>query len=108
MSACDGPSTIMTDRILAAKVGQAFLPAGRHHQSPFHRQLPRRQECLRHTMLDSFSQALPGLWGDFSLKEKRVHAQAAELEEPTKCATKRKRQSVRRRVGRRVKARCHP
>ena len=29
MSACDGPSTIMTDRILAAKVGQAFLPAGR-------------------------------------------------------------------------------
>jgi hypothetical protein len=29
VSACDGPSTIMTDRILAAKVGQAFLPAGR-------------------------------------------------------------------------------
>jgi len=29
VSACDGPLTIMTDRILAAKVGQAFLPAGR-------------------------------------------------------------------------------
>jgi hypothetical protein len=98
----------MTDRILAAKVGQAFLPAGRHHQRRFLSHPHRRQECLRHTMLDSFSQALPGLWGDFSLKEKRGHAQAAELEEPTKCATKRKRQSVRRRVGRREKARCHP
>lgn len=29
VSVCDGPSTIMTDRILAAKVGQAFLPAAR-------------------------------------------------------------------------------
>ena len=43
--------------------------------------------------------ALPGLWGDFSLKGKRGHAQAAELAEPTKCVTKRKRQSVRRSVG---------
>jgi hypothetical protein len=42
--------------------------------------------------------ALPGLCGVFSLKGKRGHAQAVELEEPTKCATKRKRQSVRRRV----------
>jgi hypothetical protein len=32
--------------------------------------------------------ALPGLWGDFSLKRKRGHDQAAELAEPTKCATK--------------------
>jgi hypothetical protein len=38
------------------------------------------------------------------LKGKRWHAQAAEREEPTKCATKRRRQSVRRSVG----ARCHP
>jgi hypothetical protein len=49
---------------------------------------------------------------EFSLKGKRGHAQVAELEEPTKCATKRKRQSVRQRVrlrvGRSVGARCHP
>jgi hypothetical protein len=45
---------------------------------------------------------------EFSLKGKRGHAQVAELEEPTKCATKRKRQRVRQRVGRSVGARCHP
>jgi hypothetical protein len=46
--------------------------------------------------------ALPGLCGDFSLKLKRHQARAAELEEPAKCTTKRRRQSVRRSVGRSV------
>ena len=36
------------------------------------------------------------------MKGKRGHAQAAELEEPTTCATKRRRQNVRRRVRRSV------
>ena len=45
---------------------------------------------------------LPGLWSDLSLNGKRVPAQAAEVEEPTKRATKRRRQSAGRSVGARM------
>jgi hypothetical protein len=45
---------------------------------------------------------LPGLWGNFSWMGNRGHAQVVEREEPTKWATKRKRQSVRRSVRRSV------
>ena len=49
-------------------------------------------------------QALLGLWGNFSWMGNRGHAQVVEREEPTKWATKRKRQSVRRSVGRSVES----
>ena len=49
-------------------------------------------------------EALPGLCGEIPLHWKRDHAEAVEEEEPTRHATKRRRQSVRRGVGRSVLA----